>query len=168
MLLQLVLLPLLGHKEAMRTLGYPIALKLEDQLGFEHSSVDRQTNTGLYDIDSFLFNLQVKITNCIPPSMSHSSEKVSLHPQQWYKYAVQKRWNQLSIQQPREELNKPNVQTDKIHSINLRLKTKQLADQNTTYIKEEAGKNKRTKYHYNFESNEIEVMINLRAKQVYK
>ena len=28
--LQLVLLPLLGHKEAMRTLDYPIALKLED------------------------------------------------------------------------------------------------------------------------------------------
>ena len=30
MLPQIVLLPLLGHKEAMRTLGYPIALKLED------------------------------------------------------------------------------------------------------------------------------------------
>jgi hypothetical protein len=30
MFLQLVLLPPSGHKEAMHTLGYPIALKLED------------------------------------------------------------------------------------------------------------------------------------------
>ena len=30
MFLQLALLPPLGHKEAIGTLGYPIALKLED------------------------------------------------------------------------------------------------------------------------------------------
>ena len=30
MILQLALLPPLGHKEAIDTLGYPIALKLED------------------------------------------------------------------------------------------------------------------------------------------
>ena len=30
MFLQLALLPLLGHKEAIGTLGYPIASKLED------------------------------------------------------------------------------------------------------------------------------------------
>ena len=43
MLPQLVLLPPLGHKQAIGTLGYPIASKLEDWLGFEHSSVDTQT-----------------------------------------------------------------------------------------------------------------------------
>ena len=45
MFLQLTLLPLLGHKEAIGTLGYPIASKLEDELGLGHCSVDRQTNT---------------------------------------------------------------------------------------------------------------------------
>ena len=53
MLPQLSLLPPLGHKEAIGTLGYTIASKLEDYLvTFVHSSVDRQTNTGLYNIDS--------------------------------------------------------------------------------------------------------------------
>ena len=55
MLPELVLLPPLGHKEAIGTLGYSIASKLEDQLAFGHSSVDKQTdrqkNTGLYNID---------------------------------------------------------------------------------------------------------------------
>ena len=108
----------------------------------------------------FFFVFHGKITNCIPPSMSHSSEKVSLHPQQWYKYAVQKRWNQLSIQQPREELNKPNVQTDKIHSINLRLKINSQLTKIQLNIK--AGKTNEQNTTTIFESNEIEVMINLR------
>ena len=43
MLPQLVLLPPLGHKEAIGTLGYPIALKLEDYLGLGRSSGDGQT-----------------------------------------------------------------------------------------------------------------------------
>ena len=43
MLPQLALLPPLGHKEAIGTLGHPIALKLEDQLGLGHSSGDGQT-----------------------------------------------------------------------------------------------------------------------------
>ena len=51
MFLQLSLLPPLGHKEVIGTLGYPIASKLDDYLGFEHLSADRQTNTGLYGID---------------------------------------------------------------------------------------------------------------------
>ena len=51
MLPQLALLPLLGHKKAIGTLGYPIASKLEDYLAFGHSSVDKHTNTGLYNID---------------------------------------------------------------------------------------------------------------------
>ena len=52
--LQLALLPPLGHKEAqlckeaIGTLGYPIASKLEDQLALEHLSVDRQTDKHLY------------------------------------------------------------------------------------------------------------------------
>ena len=45
------LLPPLGHKKAIGTLGYPIASKLEDYLAFGHSSVDKHTNTGLYNID---------------------------------------------------------------------------------------------------------------------
>ena len=45
MLPQLVLLPLLGHKKAIGTLGYPIASKLEDYLGLGHHSVHRQTDT---------------------------------------------------------------------------------------------------------------------------
>ena len=49
---QIVLLPSLGNKEAIGTLGYPIASKLGDQLGLGHSSVHRQTHTGLYNIDS--------------------------------------------------------------------------------------------------------------------
>ena len=48
MFLQLALLPPLGHKEAIGTLGYPIASKLEDQLALEHLSVDRQTDKHLY------------------------------------------------------------------------------------------------------------------------
>ena len=51
MFFQLALLPLLDHKEAIDTLGYPITQKLEDYLALEHSSVDRQTNTSLYNID---------------------------------------------------------------------------------------------------------------------
>ena len=42
MLLQLDLLPPLGHKEAIDTLGYPIASKLEDQL---HLYIRVLTNT---------------------------------------------------------------------------------------------------------------------------
>ena len=52
MFLQLALLPPLGHKKAIGTLGYPIASKLEDQLGLGRCSVDTQTNTGLYNIDN--------------------------------------------------------------------------------------------------------------------
>ena len=40
---QLGLLPPLGHKEAIGTLGYPIASKLEDKLALEHSSVRKHT-----------------------------------------------------------------------------------------------------------------------------
>ena len=43
MLIQLGLLPPLGHKEAIGTLGYPIASKLEDKLALEHSSVRKHT-----------------------------------------------------------------------------------------------------------------------------
>ena len=43
MLPQLALLPPLGHKEAIGTLGYPIASKLEEYIA-GHSSVDKQTN----------------------------------------------------------------------------------------------------------------------------
>ena len=50
MFLQQGLIPLLGHKKAIGTLGYPIASKLEDYLA-EHLSGDRQTNTSLYNID---------------------------------------------------------------------------------------------------------------------
>ena len=52
MFLQLALLPPLGHKEAIGTLGYPIASKLEDQIAFV-VSVDKQTHIGLYNIDSY-------------------------------------------------------------------------------------------------------------------
>ena len=45
MFLQLVLLPPLGHKEAIGTLGYAIASKLEDKLALEHCSVGRGTDT---------------------------------------------------------------------------------------------------------------------------
>ena len=51
MLPQIVLLPPLGHKEAIGTLGYPIVSKLEDKVAFVHVSVDRQTHTRLYNID---------------------------------------------------------------------------------------------------------------------
>ena len=51
MLPQIVLLPPLGHKEAIGTLGYPIASKLGDQLAFGHFGSDTQTHTGLYNID---------------------------------------------------------------------------------------------------------------------
>ena len=45
---QLALLPPLGHKEAIGTLGYPIASKL---LGLGHLSVHKHTNTELNNID---------------------------------------------------------------------------------------------------------------------
>ena len=51
MFLQLGLLPPLSHEEAIGTLGYPIASKLEDLLALEHSSVHRQTNIGVYNKD---------------------------------------------------------------------------------------------------------------------
>ena len=40
MFLQIVLLPLLDHKEAIDTLGF---LKLEDLLAFGHWSIDKHT-----------------------------------------------------------------------------------------------------------------------------
>ena len=40
----------IGHKEAIGTLGYPIASKLGDYVAGHHS-VHRQTHTGLYNID---------------------------------------------------------------------------------------------------------------------
>ena len=40
----------IGHKEAICTLGYPIASKLGDYVAGHHS-VHRQTHTGLYNID---------------------------------------------------------------------------------------------------------------------
>ena len=45
MFVQLALLPSLGHKEAIGTLGYPIASKLEDYLVSIFQSVDRHTHT---------------------------------------------------------------------------------------------------------------------------
>ena len=60
MFLQLALLPMLGHKEAIGTLGYPIASKLGDQLGLEHSSVDRQTDKHTPD---FIIQMQGKLEN---------------------------------------------------------------------------------------------------------
>jgi hypothetical protein len=45
MFLQIVLLHPIGHNEAIDTLGYHIASKLE------HCSVHKQTHTGLYNID---------------------------------------------------------------------------------------------------------------------
>ena len=45
MFLQIVLLHPIGHNEAIDTLGYPIASKLE------HCSVHKQTHTELYNID---------------------------------------------------------------------------------------------------------------------
>ena len=49
MLPQLGLLPPLGHKKAIGTLGYPIASKLEDQL---HLYIQVSTHIGLYNIDA--------------------------------------------------------------------------------------------------------------------
>ena len=63
MLPQLPLLPPLGHKKAIGTLGYPIASKLEDYLAFGHSSVDKHTNTGLYNIDILLVNQYMYLFN---------------------------------------------------------------------------------------------------------
>ena len=60
MLPQIVLLPPLGHKEAIGTLGYPIASKLGDQLGLEHSSVDKHTHIRLYNIDFLRPNVRFK------------------------------------------------------------------------------------------------------------
>ena len=57
MFLQLALLPPLGHKKAIGTLGYPIASKLKDLLGLGHSSVDKHTHTGLYNIDATSFGI---------------------------------------------------------------------------------------------------------------
>ena len=61
MLPQIVLLPPLGHKEAIGTLGYPIASKLGDQLGLGHSSVDKQTHTRLYNIDLLIMSSSEKV-----------------------------------------------------------------------------------------------------------
>ena len=55
------LLPSLGHKIAIGTLGYPIASKLENYLA-RHHSVDKHTHIGLYNIDIQpidLYKLQV-------------------------------------------------------------------------------------------------------------
>ena len=58
MLPQLGLLPPLGHKEAIGTLGYPHSLKTGGLVTFVHCIVHRQTNTGLYNIGS-----------CHPPTL---------------------------------------------------------------------------------------------------
>ena len=47
MFLRLALLPPLGQKEAIGTLGYPIA----STLAFFKVLTDKQTNNGLYNID---------------------------------------------------------------------------------------------------------------------
>ena len=60
MLLKLVLLPPLGHKKAIGTLGYPVASKMEDWLALEHSFGDGQTNTSLYNTDT-LYTLFLKL-----------------------------------------------------------------------------------------------------------
>ena len=66
MLPQLVLLPPLGHKEAIATLGYPIALKLVRVGTFDCWQTDKQTHTGLYNIDAaneiFLIKLKISIS----------------------------------------------------------------------------------------------------------